>query len=135
MEGRYAICLEEETVGRVVIQQQGLYYRFDCRCRLKKNPMYRLMMDQGGKLINLGIPSPSTDGYWLVTKRPVKEFGREEPKFRLMPKLQDKRFVPVCPDEPFSYLNRLQNAYLERRDGLLGVVISAPDQPGNDPSP
>lgn len=122
-------------MGRVVIQRQGLYYRFDCRCNLKKNPMYRLMMDQGGKLINLGIPIPSTDGYWLVTKRPVKEFGTEKPEFRLAPKLQGGRYIPVYPDEPFAYLHRLQNAYIEYRDGVLGVVISAPDPPGNDPSP
>lgn len=135
LEGRYAICLEEENVGRVVIQRQGLYYRFDCRCNLKKNHMYRLMMDQGGKLINLGIPIPSADGYWLVTKKPVKEFGGEEPNFRLAPKLQGNQFIPVYPDEPFSYLDRLQNAYMEHRDGVLGVVISAPGLPDNDRSP
>ena len=122
-------------MGRTVIQRQGLYYRFDCRCNPKKAQVYRLMINQGGRQMSLGIPAPSSDGYWLVSKKPIKEFTSETPEFRLAPKLQTVNFIPIYPDEPFSYLDRLHNAYMEIRNGVTGVVISASGQPGSDPSP
>ena len=33
------------------------------------------------------------------------------------------KFVPIFPEEPFAYLERLEDAYLEKRNGYLGVVI------------
>ena len=34
-----------------------------------------------------------------------------------------EKYVPVYPEEPFSYMSRLKDAYLERRNGQLGIVI------------
>lgn len=135
MEGRYEILLNEDKVGRVVVQRQGLYYRFDCRCAKNTGEIYRIMLDMDGKIFNLGVPIPSSDGLWLVTKRPIKDFGNAEPKFYLMLRLPEGPFVPVFPDEPFAYLDRLKNAYMQVRDGMVGVVISAQGQPGNGPNP
>ena len=47
-------------------------------------------------------------------------------EFRLVPKLGDhtgERFVPIYPEEPFSYISRLKDAYLARQGEQLGAVI------------
>jgi hypothetical protein len=42
-----------------------------------------------------------------------------------MPKHQksEGKFIPIYPEEPFAYISRLQNAFLEIRNGQAGVVI------------
>lgn len=62
----------------------------------------------------------------MNTKIPVKRLGEGELKILALPKCQmrEGKFVPVYPDEPFAYLSRLQNAYLQVRDGGIGVVIA-----------
>ena len=39
-------------------------------------------------------------------------------------KQQDAIFVPVYPDEPFGYLSRLQNSFLQYRQGCIGILIA-----------
>lgn len=136
MEGRFDIFLDGKSVGRVVVERQGLYYRFDCRCRLKDGELYRLTVEQDGVMQNLGVLLPSGDAYWLTTKQAVKKFGRGTPLFRIQPKTKGRGgFIPVYPEEPFLYLDRLKNAYLELRDGITGVVIPEPDPRGNGRNP
>ena len=44
----------------------------------------------------------------------------------MLPKYPDLcgKFVPVYPDEPFAYMSKLKDAYLEVREGQPGVVIT-----------
>ena len=55
----------------------------------------------------------------------VKKLGKGPFQFRALPKHQksESKFIPVYPDEPFAYITRLQNAFLEIRNGQAGVVI------------
>ena len=125
LEGIYDIFLGEIPVGKVEVERQGLYYRFDCRCKLTDDGMYRLMVECDGHHENLGIPMPSGGEFRLTRKLAAKRLGKGYLSFRALPKHQEqgRRFVPVYPEEPFAYITRLQDAFLEVRNGQVGVMI------------
>lgn len=126
MEGNYPVMLGKETVGEVTVKKQGLYYHFHCQCELHSEVICRVAVSCGGHHENLGILLPAGRGYWLVKKLPVKNFPLGRPEFWIIPKhtTHDGRFVDVYPEEPFAYISRLENAYLEKRRGRVGIVIT-----------
>lgn len=125
MEGNYAVTFGQAEVGKVQVQKQGLYYRFVCRCRITGDVVCRLVVRCGGKQESIGIVVPLEDGFGLVTKIPAKRLGEGEPEFLLMPRhdIASGKFVPIYPEEPFAYIQRLKDAYFERRYGQAGVVL------------
>ena len=130
METNYEITMGTAPVGRVQVLRQGLYYCFHCRCRLSGNVVYRLRVSCGDKRDNLGVLVPMGDGFGLDTRRPVKNIGEGTMSFCLVPKHDSPsgKFVPICPEEPFAYLERLKNAYLETREGKPGAVLPEDSQ-------
>lgn len=125
MTGDYEILMGQKAVGRVAVCREGLYYRFRCECSLTGKVVCKIVVDCGGVRRNLGIPVPEGGRFVLDTRVPIKYFPRAEPRFYAQPKHQEAegRFVPVYPEEPFAYLARLKDAYLDCRDGQTGVVI------------
>ena len=121
----YDIFLGGHRVGKVYVEQEGLYYRFRCRCNISSDVICRLVASRGGREESLGIPVPAGGEYMLDTRLPVKRFPAGEFQFQLRPKHGQfsGKFVPLSPQEPFSYIARLKDAYLEKRDGKTGVVI------------
>ena len=125
MDGTYEIMLGGEPVGQAVVRRQGLYYRFSCRCDLSGEVIYRITITCGGKSESLGIPVPKNGEFYLDTRLAASRLGEGEPKFAAVPRRPDLggMFVPISPEEPFRYLHRLENAFLARKDGQLGIVI------------
>lgn len=125
MEGTYGVYLGKELCGKVQVLRQGLYYRFICRCQLSGNVMCRLRVSCGDQQQTLGILAPEGEGFGLDTRLPVKRIGEGAVEFTIVPKcdLPEGQFVPVYPEEPFAYLNRLKDCYLAYREGQVGVVI------------
>ena len=125
MTGRYEIMLGGKSIGWMEVQQEGLYYRFCCRCDLTGSVIYKIIADCGGEKRNLGIVVPMGGRFGLDTKVAVKYFQKAEPHFCAVPRHQsiEGKFIPVYPEEPFAYLSKLQKAYLEKRNGQIGVVI------------
>jgi hypothetical protein len=125
MDGTYEIMLGGEPVGQAVVRRQGLYYRFSCRCDLSGEVIYRITVTCGGKSESLGIPVPKNGEFYLDTRLAASRLGEGEPKFAAVPRRPDLggMFVPISPEEPFRYLHRLENAFLARKDGQLGIVI------------
>ena len=125
MDGTYEIMLGGESVGQAVVRRQGLYYRFSCRCDLSGEVIYRIPVTCGGKSESLGIPVPKNGEFYLDTRLAASRLGEGEPKFAAVPRRPDLggMFVPISPEEPFRYLHRLENAFLARKDGQLGIVI------------
>lgn len=126
MEGTYDILMGKEPVGQARVTRQGLYYRFDCRCRLSGEVICRVTVCVGGHHENLGILVPNGDAFTLCKKLPVKGLGTGFPEFRALPRHHKTQgtFVAVYPEEPFQYLTRLQNAYLEVRNAQQGIVLN-----------
>lgn len=125
MLGNYDIFLGGEKIGKAQISREGLYYRFRCCCELTGDVIYRLTVTCAGKTENLGILVPDGDAFRLEKRLPVSRFSQGEVLIRAIPGRPDKRgiFAPVHPDEPFGYISRLQNARMERRGDVVGVLI------------
>ena len=74
-------------------------------------------------------------GFGVDTRFPVSRVGEGRLSFSLLPKhdpLGGRCFVPLCPEEPFGYLERLKDAFLETREGQMGASIPAlPENPKN----
>lgn len=121
MEGIHEILLWDKVVGKAEVSREGLYYRFRCRCQLAEDAVCRVT---AGKE-NLGILVPCGNGFELDTKLPVKRFGDTVPEFRLVPNkpVLEGKFVPIKPEEPFAYIERLQDAFLVRRGDEIGICI------------
>lgn len=131
MEGNYQILMGGKEVGTAKVIRQGLYYSFDCRCALSGEVICRVTVTCGEKTHSLGIPVPEGGAFVLRTRLPVKQLGEGQLRFQAQPNHRPVAglFVPISPEEPFAYLSRLQDAFLEFREGVPGVVIncSAPD--------
>lgn len=122
----YSVRFGEQSVGRAQVTRQGLYYRVVCRCNLSGEVMYRLEVSCGDKRENLGILVPEETGFGLDTRFPVSRVGEGALSFRILPRhdtLQGRKFVPITPEEPFVYLERLKDAFLETRNGVKGISI------------
>ena len=114
-----------QQAGKVQVTRQGLYYRFVCRCKLSGDVVCRLYISCGGQQENLGVVVPSGNGFGLDTRLPVKRFREGEPSFSLIPKheMTSGQFVPIIPEEPFAYIERLKTSFLVRKYGQLGINI------------
>ncbi len=119
------ILLGGQAVGTAEVRREGLYYCFDCQCRLSGEIMYRLTVRCGERTENLGIPVPEGGRFVLRSRIPVKRLGEGTFLIRAEPKHAELmgKFVPLSPEEPFRYLRRLQDAFLQVRDGQVGVVF------------
>lgn len=126
MVGCYELLMGNQAIGQVEVSREGLYYRFRARCRLSGDVIFRGTAVCGECRQNLGIFTPVGDGeFGLDTKLPAKRFTGPEIRFLALPRHGEVagKFVPISPEEPFAYLSRLRDAYMEVRDGHVGVVI------------
>ncbi len=121
----YPILRGGETIGQAVVERQGLYYRFSCRCSLSGEVIYRLTVQCGEKQENLGIFVPEKGAFVLTAKIPVSRLGQGDFLFWAVPKHSELggKFVPISPETPFAYITRLENAVFLRRDGQPGILL------------
>ena len=126
MDGTYEVYFRDRAVGGAEITREGLYYRIACRCHLPGREMLRLWMDCGERPVDLGLCVPLEEGFGTEKRIPVSRCGPGKPRFSLRHKddLLRGNFIPLSPEEPFRYLHRLEKAYLEKRNGKVGIVIS-----------
>ena len=125
MVGTYEVRMGEKPVGQVRVERQGLYYQFTCRCGLSGEVMQRLWMRCGEKETDLGLCVPMEGGFGTEKRIPVRQCGAGTPSFYLRPKQTQIKgnFIPLSPEEPFRYLHRLENAFLERRGRQIGIYV------------
>lgn len=125
LEGYYEVFFGSSAVGKVQVIRQGLYYRFICRCKLPGDGIYRLCVLCGTCQTNLGVVVPEGTGFGLDKVIPVKKLAKGDPEFFLAPRHEPVSglFVPISPEEPFYYIARLKDAFLENRNEIMGVVI------------
>lgn len=76
-------------------------------------------------MVHLGILVPVDDGFGLTTVRPAKLFPSQPVRFCLVTKLEsmEGHFVPIIPEEPFAYIERLKDAYLVKKYGQNGILL------------
>ena len=125
---QYEIMLGDKSVGRALVSQEGLYYRFRCSCNLSGETLCRIMVRCGNRMENLGVLVPKDGEFILETRIPVKKIGEGQISFSVAPRHRtpEAEFIPLSPEEPFHYITRLKDAYLERKNGKLGLRIKEP---------
>ena len=125
MEKYYVVTRNGTSCGKVSVIRQGLYYSFQCRCILKKDDIYRLILSQDNLEESLGILVPSGDSFVLATRIPAKRLPEGEWRFHITSKRNPvpENFAPISPDEPFSYISRLKDSFLIYHNGQLGIRI------------
>ena len=125
MERSFAVTLGGENTGKVLVYRQGLYYFFHCRCALREDNIYRLMVSCGTRRENLGVLIPQDGCFRLDTKLAVKHIGEGDMTFTLLTPKNSVHgtFVPISPEEPFAYISRLKNSFLVLRNGQPGIYI------------
>lgn len=128
MEERYPLRFGDRDVGTVSARREGLYVRFCCRCRLSGGIVCRVVLRRGDGEENLGVLVPEDGGFLLSTRIPAKRLGDGGWEFQVVPCRPERKqiYAPIYPEEPFSYLERLKDAYLLRRDGENYAVIPEP---------
>ena len=121
MVQEYEILWGTEKVGEALITREGLYYRFQCRCRLDPG-VYRLIAVSADREWDLGVLLPELDSFRINTKVPAKCFLSEEFSFYLETKRS--RFIAVREGEPVPFLCQLRNAAYAYRNGQPGILLS-----------
>ena len=123
------ILLGGQAIGTARVVKEGLYFSFRCRCRLSGEVVYRLQVRCGDNKENLGIPVPQNGAFELNTRIPAKKLGSGRMVVEAVPKKVEWEgvFVPLSPEEPFKYLRRLEGAFLQVRNGQVGILLP-PDQ-------
>ncbi len=125
LEQSYPVYFGTRPAGKVQVLSQGLYYRFICRCKLSGDVVCRLVATCGDQRESLGVVVPMDGGFGLDTKVPAKHLGEGDWKFFLLPKheITQGMFVPIIPEEPFAYIERLKEGFLARKGEQVGVVF------------
>lgn len=124
MDGCYPIFMSSRETGQVRVEKQGLYLRFCCRCRSLADGISRVVMRWEDREECLGVLAPKDGEFRLERRIPTKTLPDGVPDFLIRKEGSvEGIFVPICPEEPFAYLHRLKDAYLERRNGVLGVAF------------
>ena len=126
MEKYFSVTWGNKDTGKVLVLRQGLYYRFQCRCALDGDGIYRLMLRCGTHIENLGVLIPQDGSFLLDTKIPVKRVGEGDMSFSLVSQRDPapESFVPICPEEPFAYISRLKQSFLQLHDGQAGACLN-----------
>jgi len=128
LDGFYEVTFGNTVVGKCEVRSQGLYCRIICRYRIPGDPICHLYAVTEAGRENLGVPVPEGDGFLLDRKIPVKRIGQGDIRFALSAGAGTLTgtFVPIRPEEPFLYIERLQNAFLELSQGQVGIRIQNP---------
>ncbi len=123
MEKVYDVGFMQQKAGQVTLKKEGLYWRILCRLENLEKGYYRLNVNNGSCVFDLGLCVPVSNGFGMNTTVPIKRIGEEGLTFFLESGKSGKQelFVPIRAEEPFAYLQRLEKAYLDRKDGILGL--------------
>lgn len=112
----FDVTYDGQTVGRVELEREGLYYRLSCRCRVQDSEIHRLYA--GG--VKLGVLIPDGGELVLETRVAAKRL-KEGCSFSLEEKRET--FIPIHPGEAFGYLGKLRLAKLAFREGEPGIFL------------
>lgn len=132
----YNILFNETPVGRAEVKTVGLYYHFSCTCNPPDSGFYRITVTDGDSVNNLGICVPEGSNFTCTARIPKKHLNGDRLSFALKPFNEEVTAIPIQTGEPFSQLDRLDNARLQLTNGQTEIIIdSAQDQPDSGQNP
>ena len=130
--GNYIVTSNGKSVGKVQVLREGLYYRFICRCHITQDKIVRLMVSDNETEINLGILVPLEEGFGLSKRIPAKQFSGGEISFYVSAKQERGRYIPISPEEPFAYLERIKDCFLVRKGDMQCAYLPEREKSSGD---
>lgn len=121
----YPVFLKEECVGNATVQQEGLFSRIICRCRIYADGFARLYVSDGNNIRDLGIMIPDADTFVVDTRISTMGMNEEKLSFWISNGKREELFIPIEPIEEFACLDKLRKARFENKNGVCGIVIPA----------
>lgn len=136
MSGSFNITFLNEAVGTAEMRENGLYYEIHCVCAMNNVGLYRVRLEDGNTVLDLGTCLRINDRYEIQTKLPKSRLSGSAVRFVLTDGETEpqERFVPIIAGEPFSYLTKLPVSLLEVTDNTIGIRYPMSDQQGSDRS-
>lgn len=145
----FDITYEGMPVGTAQAEKQGLYYKFSCRCKMPDDGIYRIHILSNHQREDLGICVPMDDCFGMDKAVPAKRLEGDDLRFELIPKdwkpqelvpmpqeesdavpetqtqppEAEEQFVPVREEEPFEFLDQLEDAVLEIQSDEVGILL------------
>lgn len=119
----YELSAHGKAVGRVEVVKSGLYYSFRCVCDEDCRGICRISVVCDGKRENLGVCVPEDGKLMLRCKLPVKRFSGDDLRFELIDGKAEYAFVPIDPEKPFPYIEKLGAARFCRKNGQTGLEL------------
>lgn len=124
LEGTWNVYDGDRAVGTCSLSRQGLYCRILCRCSFSADGICRLKLKCGRDTLDIGILVPTDGGFGLDKRVAAKSLPDGKPEFYIQTaRERNGKFVPVRPEEAFSFLSRLSEAKFGRRGGEVGVLL------------
>ena len=122
----FPITYAGQEWGRAKIEKQGLYCRILCKCDPPTAFPFRIQLQTGGKIINLGTCIKTGNFYIVDTKVPGKYIQEGDMNFYIHTKqpIIQESIIPVREDGPFPYLCNLHKARMVKRNGQVGVIFT-----------
>ncbi len=129
MKTSFDITMGDQVVGTASVIREGLYWKICCRCQLSGEIACQVIAI-GEEEINLGLLVREKDDFCLTKRVPMKRFGDIQPCFVVKPRTPktQRSFYPIVPEEPFSYIEKLKDAFLEEKGGEVGITLPEEDQ-------
>ena len=124
MTREYDIFLDGQTVGKAILQNEGLYIHYSCECDLPNDEVYRIVAENEDDLINLGICVPSGNCWKSYGRFAAKQLKIDGLKLTVIPyKTQNEMFIPITTGMEFCCVDKLDFAQFAYRNGKPGVLI------------
>ncbi len=114
-----------QKIGTAQVAREGLYYRIHCNCSLSGDVLYKIILHGEQTQEDLGICVPMDGAFGIRTRIPIKRIGGEL-RFIAVPRHREltDHFIPVENGSPFPYIDRLENAFLDIRNGQTGIALA-----------
>ncbi len=122
----FQIFDKENCVGTAQIQQEGLYYRIYCNCKISTEGIHRIVVCDDKNTVDLGICVPEENRFTLTSRIPAKKLNADNCRFSLVKQGEQQtkhnsREVPVETGKPFPAIEELESAYFRSEDSVIVI--------------
>lgn len=124
---QYSVFFNNTDIGIASVTKEGLYYLIDCRCKIVKEGIYRLIASNGENNIDIGVLAPKESCFEIHRKISIKRLGAGKFTFSVVVKgenlPQPGCFVPFETGKPFTRLQDIDRARFVCMEGIPGLFI------------
>ncbi len=117
----YHVTFNDENVGTVTVERQGLYFVISCRCR-RIAGVLRLVLQREKERVPIGVCIPEGSGMGICRRLPAKHL-KDPPWHFFLAEDKEENFVPLGGELSTDVLQNLYQARFCLQDGKPGLVF------------